>query len=91
MILKILGAIDLISGLILILLGSGIIFPKTILMFFGMLLLLKSSFGMLKDFASWIDFIGGLILLISNFFEVPGIIAIIIGLFVAQKGIFSFL
>jgi hypothetical protein len=91
MILKILGAIDLISGLILILLGSGTAFPGKVLMFLGMLLLLKSSFGMLKDFASWIDFIGGLIFLVSNIFEVPGIITIIVGLFVAQKGIFSFL
>ena len=91
MLLKILGAIDLISGLILILLGSGTIFPGKVLVLLGMLLLLKSSLGFLKSFASWVDFIAGLILLISNFFEVPGIIAILAGLFVAQKGIFSFL
>ena len=91
MLLKIFGGIDLISGLILILLGTGTIFSKTILIFLGVLLLLKSSFGLLKDFASWIDFIGGLIFLISNMFKVPGLIAIIVGLFVVQKGIFSLL
>ena len=91
MLLKILGAIDLISGLILVLLGTGIVFPGKLLLFLGMLLLIKSSFGLPKDFASWIDFVGGLIFLISNLFEVPGVISIIVGLFIAQKGIFSFL
>jgi len=91
MLLKILGSIDLISGLILILLGTGTVFPKTVLIFFGMLLLLKSSFGLLKDFASWIDFIGGWVFLLSILINLPIIIIIIVGLFVAQKGIFSFL
>ena len=91
MILKILGGIDLISGLILILFGAGVVFPGKFLIFLGMLLLLKSGIGFLKNFASWIDLIGGLILLSSYVFEIPGIVAIIVGLVIAQKGIFSFL
>jgi len=91
MLLKILGVVDLISGLILILLGTGIIFPKIILIVCGIMLLVKSSFGLLKCFASWIDFVGGLIFLVSNIFEVLGIVVIISGILILQKGASSFL
>ena len=91
MLLKILGAIDLIFGLVLILLGIGIVFPKAILIVGGIILLIKSSFGFLKDFASWIDFAGGIIFILLMFIEIPEIIVIIVGLFVAQKGVSSFL
>jgi len=91
MLLKILGAIDLILGLILILLGTGILIPKDILIIAGGILLVKSSFCVLKDFASWVDFIGGGIFLLSIMVDVPEMIVIISGLLIAQKGIFSFL
>ena len=91
MLLKILGGIDLISGLILILLGTGIVFSKTILIFMGMLLLLKSSFGLLKDFASWIDFLCGAIFILSAFFDISIWISAIFGVLIFQKGLFSFL
>jgi len=90
MLIKFLGAIDFISGLILIF-GAGIKLPSILLIIFGIILLIKASMGMLKDFASWIDFIAGLIFIASIFFVVPSIICLISGILMLQKGIFSFL
>ena len=66
MLVKVLGAIDFISGLILIF-GAGIKLPSALLMILGAILLIKASMGMLKDFASWIDFTAGLIFIASIF------------------------
>ncbi|MBS3076406.1 hypothetical protein J4481_01555 [Candidatus Pacearchaeota archaeon] len=90
MLVKILGLVDLIAGLILIF-QSEINLPLKVALFFGMVLLLKSSLGMLKDFGSWIDFLGGILFLSSVLFSTPSIIGIIIGLLLIQKGIFSFI
>ena len=90
MLVKILGLIDLIIGIILV---FGIIeyLQNAFLMILGLILLAKSSLGMLKDFASWVDFIGGLVFFISVIISVPPIVSLIIGLFILQKGLFSFL
>ncbi|VVB82915.1 Uncharacterised protein [uncultured archaeon] len=90
MLVKFLGTIDFISGLILIF-GAGIKLPSFLLIIIGVILLIKASMGMLKDFASWIDFIAGLIFIASMFFIVPSIICIVLGILILQKGLFSFL
>jgi hypothetical protein len=88
MLVKIFGIIDLILGIILI---FGIIeyLPNSALAIFGFILLVKSSLGMLKDFASWVDFIGGLVFLVSIIISVHSIVPLIIGLCILQKGVFS--
>ncbi|MBU2562301.1 MAG: hypothetical protein KKF68_01420 [Nanoarchaeota archaeon] len=90
MLIWILGSIDVIAGIILIF-GGLSFFSVKILMIFGAILLAKSSLGLLKNFASWIDFLTGLLFLISIILDVPAIISIIFGLLIIQKGIFSFL
>ena len=90
MLVKALGTIDVIAGLILIF-GTGINFPIQILVIFGIVLLAKSSLGLFKDFASWVDFLAGLTFLLSAIISVPVIISVIIGLLILQKGVFSFL
>lgn len=90
MLVKILGGIDIFSGLILIFSGAGVFAGQKILIFFGFLLLIKSLVGFLKDFASWIDLISGLVLISLLIFPWPGFILIILGILVAQKGLFSF-
>jgi len=90
MLVKILGIIDLIAGLILIISISSSI-SQSILIFFGFILLIKSSFGLLKDFASWIDLVIGLIFLISIVISLPTILIVIIAILIVQKGIASFL
>ncbi len=89
MLIKILGAIDLIAGIILVF-GIQNFFPEEIILSLGVLLIGKSSLGMLRDFGSWIDIIAGGIFLISGLISFPWIIEIIAGIFVLQKGIFSF-
>ena len=89
MLIKLLGVIDVIAGIMLIFsLNLGIINPG--FLFFGFVVLTKSAFGMLKDFASWIDFLAGVVLLLSAAIEVPFAISLISGVLIFQKGVFSF-
>ena len=91
MLLKVLGAIDVLTGLILVGLGLGAEIQKSILIICGVILIIKSSLGFLKDFASWIDFIAGAVFLIFILINIPEIILMIISMLIIQKGIFSFL
>ena len=90
MLIKILGGMDLVIGLILIF-GAGITLPTQITVIIGMILLLKSCLGLLKDFGSWIDFSCGATFLFSILFSIPWIINLILGVLIIQKGIMSFL
>jgi hypothetical protein len=90
MFIKILGVFDLITGGILIF-GQEFHISKLIFLVFGFVLLLKSSLGLLKDFASWIDFLAGICLLTLIIIQIPVIICAVIGLLIIQKSIFSFL
>jgi len=90
MLIKLLGGIDFIAGLLLIF-GAGAKLPSALLLVFGIILLVKSLFGLLKDFASWIDFLCGLSFIILMFFQIPVFITMILGILIVQKGFFSFL
>ena len=90
MLVKILGGIDVLSGLILILTELTEI-PFYILIFFGLALLIKSFIFLLKDFGSWIDFLTGIILILCVFVQIPVFIKIIFGILIVQKGVASFL
>jgi hypothetical protein len=91
MLIKILGSVDVISGLILILSGTGVNIQNIILIIIALILIGKSFIGFLKNFASWIDILAGVSLLLFIWFPFLGIVVIILGLLVIQKGIFSFL
>jgi hypothetical protein len=88
MLVKVLGAIDIIIGIIFIF-AANIELNSSILIFLGLVLLAKSSLGMLKDFASWIDFLSGIFLLLMVVISVPAFILFILGLLLLQKGFFS--
>ncbi len=90
MLVKILGGIDLLAGLILIL-SALTKMPYSILMIFGVVLLAKSLMGFLKDFASWIDFLTGVVLILTAFVSIPLFLKIIFSILIIQKGISSFL
>jgi len=91
MLVKVLGGIDAISGMILIFYGMGFEIQNGILLFFSAVLIFKSMIGFLKDFASWIDFLSGMSVILTIFFPAFVIIEVIFGILVLQKGIFSFL
>jgi len=90
MLVKILGTVDLIFGGILIF-RDFLILSNQILLICAILLFIKSSFGMLKDFASWTDFVGGIIFLLLMVINLPPIICFIVAILLIQKGIFSLL
>ena len=90
MLVKILGAIDFIGGLILLFI-SGFHFPSQFLIVLGIIFLIKSGIGLLRDFGSWIDFAASAIFFLIIFFNIPWLICVIVGILVIQKGIFSFL
>ncbi len=90
MLVKLLGLVDCIGGLILIFI-SGVSVPILFFIFFGIIFLIKAGIGLLKDFASWIDFFVGVTFLLFFLFPVPWIICLIVGVLVLQKGFFSFL
>jgi hypothetical protein len=91
MFIKILGAIDIIIGLLLILLGIGMNTPKIILMVSGIVLVVKSLLGFFKDFASWIDLLSGVIIIIAVYVTIPSVILIILAILLIQKGLFSYI
>ena len=91
MLVKILGVADVILGLILIFFGAGINIPNEILIIISLVLIAKSLLGFFKDFASWIDFIAGIMLILAIWFPILNLVVIIFGIFIIQKGVFSFL
>ncbi|MDD5012093.1 MAG: hypothetical protein PHQ66_00385 [Candidatus Nanoarchaeia archaeon] len=90
MLVKILGAVDFIGGVILMFI-SGFTLPSQILIFLGIIFLIKSSLGFWKNFASWMDLFSGVIFILLIFFPIPWFICIIPAILLIQKGIFSFL
>ena len=90
MLVKALGTADFIMGLILIFVTVTKP-PYLLLLIPGIILLLKSGIGLLKDFASWIDLFGGVTFILLIFLPLPWIICLISGILLIQKGIFSFL
>jgi hypothetical protein len=90
MLVKVLGTLDFIIGLILIFATSAKL-PYQILLILGIILFLKAGIGKLKDFASWIDLLAGLIFILLIFLPLHWIICLIAGILLIQKAIFSFL
>ncbi len=90
MLVKILGGIDLLAGLILALSALTEI-PFYLLISLGVIVLIKSFLGFPKDFAGWIDFLAGITIILTAFISVPLFIKIVFAILIAQKGISSFL
>jgi hypothetical protein len=90
MIVKILGVLDVIASLMLLIAGLGFQLPLIVALFFSILLIIKGIL-FITSFASWFDILGGILLLISIWLNLPGIILIIVFVLIFQKGILSFL
>jgi len=91
MLVKILGAVDVIASIIFLLTILGVSFSTSIYLIFGIILLAKSSLGMLMDFASWVDFLGGIFLLLLIVMNIPTFMLIAMGILIVQKAFFSFM
>ena len=89
MLLKALGIIDFTAGLILVF-GIGTRLPHSILILLGVVFLIKSGIGLLANFASWIDFLAGIIFILLILFPVYQVICFIVGLLLIQKGVYLY-
>jgi len=87
MLIKILSAIDVIGGCIL--LFSGNFDFANLFIILGIIFLIKSSIGMWQDFGSWIDLTSGILFFILIFLNLE-IAGIVLGILLIQKGIFGF-
>lgn len=90
MLVKIFGGIDIIIGLV-ILFERVLNFSNSVLLFFGIVLIIKAGFGLFKNFASWIDLFCALVIFFSMVFLVPIWINVIAGILLIQKGGVSFI
>jgi len=90
MLVKILGGIDIIAGLVLMFGAINVGLLSRIFLVLGVILLTKSLLNLLRDFGSWIDFLSGGILMLSSIILIPPLISVILGLLLLQKGVFSF-
>jgi len=88
MLIKILGGIDILGGLILLFVGT-INFNEFIFGICGIIFIIKSFLGMFEHFGSWIDFCAGILFIILIFSQIHWIISIVFGILLIQKGIFS--
>jgi len=90
-ILKVLGAVDLVAALIFLALIFSITVPFQFLLFFGGILLMKGMFVFTGDILSIQDIFYGICLLLSIFFALPSIILWICAFLLLAKGVVSFI
>lgn len=91
MIVKLLGAIDLIVGFMFIIISFGVDINNTWIIVGAVLIGVKGLFILTKNLVSLIDLIAAGILLLSMVVDIPRAILLIIGFFTLQKGFLSFL
>lgn len=98
MVIKILGAIDLVIGIIFWIQGIVIsvfgahLFPEIFISFLGMVLLAKGLIFLIGlDVMSFIDVICAAVIMLSPSVKMPFVIYTMVSIFLIQKGVFSFL
>jgi hypothetical protein len=90
MLSKVLGILDLVAGGIFLLSIIISALPKTMVIISAVYFMVKGFlFLLVLDFASIIDFICGIIILMSAWTAIPLVLSIVVLLFLAQKGILS--
>ncbi|MFA6023146.1 MAG: hypothetical protein WC781_03590 [Candidatus Pacearchaeota archaeon] len=92
MIVKVLGALDIIIAILLLILCSRVPVPNEIIFIAMVILFIKGIPALINfDIGSFFDIYAGLILLISIFLTVPVIFLLLACFLLLQKGIFSML
>ena len=94
MIMKLLGVADLIIALLFFLNNtfdkSDAWLPNSIILWAGIVLLVKGIFFLIfLDFASIIDIVCGLIIILSAFMSIYWLLAFLVAVFLVQKGLIS--
>ncbi len=91
MLLKTLGIIDLIIGLIILLMVFGTKIPTSIMVVCIIILAIKGSFIITKDIASAQDILVVFVLVLNLIFAMPKIILLVAAFLMFQKGFVSLL
>jgi len=92
MIVKIFGALDLITAILFWISATFNFLPQGLVMILALYLIAKgAAFLISKDIASIIDIIAGIIIFISLSFQLPTIVITLVTIYLLQKGIFSLL
>jgi len=92
MIVKILGILDIISGLLFWLNGFFSIIPDSVMIIIVLYLVIKGVIFILsKDIASILDIVSGIIIYFSLAYTLPAFVIIIVTFFLLEKGIVSLL
>jgi len=90
MIVKILGFLDILSGVLFWFFAFFNIIPEGLILFFAFYLMLKGlSFALSKDFLSLIDISVGALMFMSVSMQFPTIVSILMSLYLIGKGIIS--
>ena len=90
MIVKFLGIIDILAGLLYLFVEIFQIIPKDLLLFAGLILIVKGGAFILNfNVPSALDILCGIIILLSIIVQMPQFIVILVIIFLAQKGIIS--
>lgn len=91
MLVKILGAIDIVSAIAFLGMIFGISYPMQFILFCAGLLLLKGLFIITGDVLSFIDLFASLLLFVSLFLALPIFLLWICAFLLIAKGFVSFL
>lgn len=89
--LLVLGVADIIASVIMLAKYFNIETPQSMVIFFGSYLIIKALFFILSslDWGSFIDLIGGLILIMGLFLALPSFLLILFGIIILIKGVIS--
>lgn len=89
--IKILGIIDLLAAFFFLFnLWLGRFFPDKLVLIFALIILIKGIiFILIADFASAIDVIAGIVIILSLNMHIPFILSALVVVFLLQKGFFS--
>lgn len=88
---KILGAIDLVAAVVFLMLIFGASLPLQIMLFAAGLLFAKGLFIITGDILSVVDLFSALMILLSIFFTLPSILLWIPVFLLLAKGVVSFI
>ena len=88
---KILGAIDLISAIVFLMLIFGASLPLQLMLFAAGLLFAKGLFIITGDMLSVVDLFSSLLLIFAIFFTLPSILLWIPTFLLLAKGVVSFI
>lgn len=92
MILKILGGLDIFTGIVFLLSFKFSFIPESLILILGIILLIKGGiFSLEPNFGSVLDIISSFILIGSVYFSIPFFVFLSVFIFLLQKGLFSFL